>query len=501
MATGNFSDSHPVETTHSFLPKVGPLMMFRIGIFQMGLGILTVLTLAVLNRVMITELQIPAPIVSSALAMSLLIAPARVWLGQISDARPLFQLHRSVYVWLGSALFMPALFAVLQVVWQLGALAQTNRPWIWSTPAIGWTALLLLFMVFYGLTISLSSTTFFALLVDVSDDDNRGQLVGVVWTMMTVGLAIGGISSKILLRPLDDINVSMAQVHASINSLFLVVPLLVFGLALLATWGVEQKYSRYRSRSMVANREDKITLGTALKILTASRQTGLFFTFLLVMTIGLFMQETVLEPYGGEIFRMSIPETSLLNTYWAMGMLFSLMPAGFFLIPRLGKRGTTKLGCWAVAFCFLLIVLAGFTADGKVLKLALVLFGLSTGVLTTGALSLTLDLTAAETAGTFSGAWGLGQAMARGIAIAAGGYVLSIGKNLLGVTGAPEAASAASEVVAEPSLNLFLAFSLVFVLQAIVMVFATGLLDRVNVQEFRETAKGAIAAVMESELD
>jgi len=498
MATGDFSNSQSLESPSASLPRVGPLMMFRIGLFQMGLGILTVLTLAVLNRVMIAELNIPAPIVSSALAMALFIAPARVWLGQISDARPLFQLHRSGYVWLGAALYMPTLFVALQVVWQLGAIAQASDTWVWSVPAIGWTALLMLMMVLYGLTISLSSTIFFALLVDVSDDDNRGQLVGVVWTMMTVGLALGGIGSKFLLKPLDDINVPIELVRSSINNLFLGVPLLVFALALLAIWGVEQKYSRYGTRSIVANHEDKITLRTALKVLTASRQTGLFFSFLLAMTISLFMQETVLEPYGAAIFKMSIPETSLLNTFWAMGMLFSLMPTGFFLIPRLGKQRTTKFGCWAVAFCFLLIIFAGFTANGNVLKVALVLFGLSTGILTTGALSLTLALTAAETAGTFSGAWGLGQSLARAIAIAAGGYVLSAGKHLFGVAGVSEFSV---EPGAEPSLNLLLAFSLVFVLQSVGMILATWLLDRVNVQEFRDNAKTAIAAVMESELD
>ena len=52
----------------------------------------------------------------------------------------------------------------------------------------------------------------------------------------------------------------------------------------------------------MVEREDQITFSRALKVLTASRQTGLFFSFLLVMTISLFMQDAVLEPYGGEVF-------------------------------------------------------------------------------------------------------------------------------------------------------------------------------------------------------
>jgi BCD family chlorophyll transporter-like MFS transporter len=299
--------------------------------------------------------------------------------------------------------------------------------------------------------------------------------------MMTVGIAAGGITSKVLLKRLENIDASAEVLRSSISWLFIIVPVLVFVLALIATLGVEKKYSRYSSRSTLVNREDKITLGKALKILTASRQTGLFFTFLLVMTISLFMQEAVLEPYGGEVFRMSIPQTSLLNSFWGIGMLMSLSATGFFLVPRLGKRKTTKFGCLAIAVCFILIILSGFTGNARLFQATLVLFGLFTGIATTGALSLMLDLTAAETAGTFVGAWGLSQAMARGTATVTGGVVLDLGR----------------QVFTSPVL----AYGLVFALQAIGMVLAVWFLGRVNVQEFRDNASAAIAAVMEGDLD
>jgi MFS transporter, BCD family, chlorophyll transporter len=46
-----------------------------------------------------------------------------------------------------------------------------------------------------------------------------------------------------------------------------------------------------------------------------------------------------------------------------------------------------------------------------------------------------------------------------------------------------------------------LAYGLVFVMQAIVMLGAVWFLRRVNVQEFRMNAKQAITAVLESEMD
>lgn len=482
METSDFSNTQPSSGTQGkVLPRIGLLTMFRLGLFQMGLGILAVLTLGVLNRVMIAELAIPATITAGILAISQFVAPVRIWFGQMSDTKPLFGQHRTGYVWIGAAAFTLILFMGVQAIWQLGNIIQAAGGGTWSTQVYAWMALSALIFTLYGLVSSLSSTTFFALLVDISDEDNRGQLVGIVWSMMTVGIAAGGITSKVLLRRLENIDASLEVLRSSISWLFIIVPLIVFGLAIIATFGVEKKYSRYFSRSKLVNREDQITLGTALKILTASRQTGLFFAFLFIMTISLFMQEAVLEPYGGEVFRMSIPQSSLLNSFWGIGMLMSLSATGFLIIPRLGKRKTTQFGCLAVGGCFILIILAGFTGNAKLFQLTLVLFGLFAGIATTGALSLMLDLTAAETAGTFVGAWGLSQAIARGIATITGGAVLDIGRHIFAMP--------------------VLAYGLVFALQAVGMVLAVWFLGRVNVQEFRDNASRAIAAVMEGDLD
>ncbi|MFB2936391.1 BCD family MFS transporter [Aerosakkonemataceae cyanobacterium BLCC-F154] len=479
MATGDLSNPQVNEVKQP-LPKLSLLTMFRLALFQMGLGILAVLTLGVLNRVMIDELAIPATITAGVLAISQFMSPTRVWFGQMSDSKTIFGSHRTGYVWIGAALFALILSLGVQVIWQLGGLVQANGGWSWTIPTLGWTALAGLVFAFYGIATSISSTPFFALLVDVSDEDDRGKLIGIVWSMMTVGIAVGGITSKILLRRLEN-NASLDLLRSSISWFFVVVPAIVLVLAIIATFGVEKKYSRYTSRTNSIAREDNITLGKALKILTASRQTGLFFTFLLVMTISLFMQEAVLEPYGGEVFGLSIPQTSLLNTFWGIGMLMSLGATGFLIVPRLGKQKTTKLGCLLVAICFILIIGSGFTANARVFQGTLVLFGLSAGIATTGALSLMLDLTAAETAGTFVGAWGLSQAMARGTATITGGAVLDIGRTLFQLP--------------------VLAYGLVFALQAVGMLLAIWLLSRVNVQEFRANAKEAIATLMQNDLD
>ncbi|MHC5723593.1 MAG: MFS transporter, partial [Nostoc sp.] len=174
-------------------------------------------------------------------------------------------------------------------------------------------------------------------------------------------------------------------------------------------------------------------------------------------------------------------ESTKLNVFYGIGILIAYGVTGFYIVPRLGKRKTARLGCILVAFCSVLLGISGFTANPAFLKLALVLFGLATGFLTTAAISLMLDLTVAESAGTFIGAWGLAQAMARGVAVVAGGGILDIGRKLL------------------PSLEL--AYGLVFALEAVGMVVSIWFLNRVNVAEFQTNTKQAIASVLESDLD
>ncbi len=471
MASGDLLDSERNSLT---LPKVNLLTMFRLGLFQMGLGIMSVLTLGVLNRVMIDPklLAVPATIAAGTTAMTLFVSPGRVWFGQMSDTKKLWGYHRTGYIWAGLSVLAVFVFLAVQVVWQLGA-SLTNG---WTLQSTAWTVLLALTFALYGLCVDACSTTYAALLVDVSDEDNRSKLVGIVWSLLMVGIVVGAVTSKKLLEGL-----TLETLQSSVNRLFLILPVAVVCLGLIATVGVEKKFSRFASRSRLTNRENRITLGKAMQVLTASRQTGLFFSFLLVMTISLFLQQPILEPYGGEVFHMTVAQGALLNAYWGIGVLVGMSVAGFLIVPRLGKQKTARLGCWAVAASFGLVIASGFTGNQVMLKSAVLVLGLSGGVLTNGAVTLMLDLTAQETAGTFLGAWGLAQALAQALATVGGGGLLDLGRRLLHTP--------------------VLAYSLVFATSVLGMIWAVGLLNRVSVAEFQTSARRAIASVLESEID
>ncbi len=484
MTINNNYDSISSETTREKMPKANIFTMLRLGLFNLGIGLISVLTLAVLNRVMISELGIPATIAAGTLALSQLVAPTRVWLGQLSDSKKLFGLHRTGYVLTGVAVVGICIFFAVQLVWLLGGDIVNNNGWQWNPQTILFSIGLALIFMVQGIATGASSTPFTALLVDISDEDNRSKIVGTIWSMLMVGIVIGGITGNVLLKNLavgEDNVISLNELKPPINLIFMVVPLTVIILTIIATWGVEKKYSRYRLRSSFVDKEDCISLKRALKILTSSRQTGIFFSFLVMITMSLFIQEAILEPYGGEVFNMSIGETTMLNSFWGIGILIGYITTGFLVIPRLGKTKTTKIGCILVALSFSLIIFSGLTTMVVILQGAMVLFGVAAGITTVGSISLMLDLTAAETAGTFVGAWGLAQALSRGVAIAMGGWILDIGRLIFN--------------------NPWLAYSFVFFWEALFIIGAIALLNKVDVEEFQTTTYQATAMVMESDLD
>ncbi|MGI8934533.1 MAG: BCD family MFS transporter [Phormidesmis sp.] len=469
------------------IPQIGLLTMLRLGIFNMGLGIMSLLTLGVLNRLMIDELRVPALVAAGTIAVHQFMAPARVWFGQMSDAKPLLGHHRSGYIWLGIAGMWATAFGAVQVMWRLGE--QIDRAG-WGVGAYPWVALLAVMFALYGLALSATSTPFTALLVDVSDEKTQSKIVGIGWSMLMVGIVAGVIIINVVLGSVEAA-ASVAELRGPINRLFIIAPAIVCAIALVSTVGIEKRYSRLEARSLASGREDSITLKQALKVLTASRQTGLFFCFLLVLSLSLFAQDTVLEPYGSQIFGMAIKDTTALNGFFGIGTLAGIVCTSFVLVPLLGKKRAVKLGCLAAAVCLVLLAAAGTTANPVVLQGAVALFGLAAGVLTTGSIILMLDLTIAETAGTFIGAWGLAQAIARGTASVLGGGLLTVGKNLTGAA-----------AVAEPTAaQLLPAYALVFIMQAVGMLVAIALVSRVDIHEFQLDAKQAMTAALGNDLD
>jgi MFS transporter, BCD family, chlorophyll transporter len=448
----------------------------RLGLFQGCLGCLAVIFSGLLNRIMLSELGFPGLLVGGALAFEQFVAPSRVLFGQISDAHPLASRHRVPYVLLGTAAF--CLLAVLSVplIFRVGRLLEDgSQPGI----AFGIAALCGLFAL-YGLAISLATTPYLALVIDRTSEQERPRAVSIIWCMLTVGIVIGAVSIGVSLRSLDGVN-DPVVLEATLSRFLTTVAGVVMLLTVVATWGMESPL-RERSDGTVVPREDAIGLRQSWTLITSSRQVLIFFSFLILFTLALFLQDPVLESYGAQVFAMPIAATAQLNAFWGVGTLVGLLLAGLWVVPRLGKMATARLGCQLIALSLLLLIVAGLTARIPFLQAVMVLFGLAAGIGTNSALCLMLDLTLPQAAGTFVGVWGLAQALSRAIGKLLGGGLYDIGRALPLGDGP------------------YGPFALVLGVELLVALTALLLLGYVNVRQFREDTSRSLSEVLEMEM-
>jgi BCD family chlorophyll transporter-like MFS transporter len=430
-----------------------------------------------LNRVMLTELGFPGLVVGGALAFEQFVAPARILFGQVSDARPVAGRHRTPYIWLGSLLFTALAVLSIPLIFRLDAAFSGG-----SAPAVALAiaALCGLFAA-YGLAVSMASTPYLALVIDLTEERERPRAVGLIWCLLTVGIVAGAIATAVSLRGLENVS-DPAVLEPALLGFMGRVALVVLGLTLIATVGIEPRADRGHPLSRAGDREDAITLRAAWQLITSSRQVLVFFGFLLSFTLALFLQDPILESYGAEVFAMPIGATASLSGVWGVGTLMGLLLAGFWLVPRIGKFACARLGCQLILASLLLLVGVGITAQADLLRVVLLLFGLASGIGTNSALVLMLDLTLPEAAGTFVGVWGLAQALSRAMGKLLGGGLLDLARRLL------------------PGALPYLHFAAVFLLEAGIAVLALLLLRRLNLRQFREDTGRSLERVLATEL-
>jgi BCD family chlorophyll transporter-like MFS transporter len=233
-----------------------------------------------------------------------------------------------------------------------------------------------------------------------------------------------------------------------------------------------------------SSRDDSVTLRQSWALITSSRQVLIFFGFLILFTLGLFLQDPILESYGAQVFGMPIAATAQLNAFWGIGTLVGLLVAGLWIVPRQGKLPTARLGCQLIAGSLLLLLLSGLSRSVPLLQLVMLLFGLSAGVGTNSALCLMLDLTLPEAAGTFVGVWGLAQALSRALGKVLGGGLFDLGQALPLPFGP----------------GPYPAFALVLLVELFITLGALVLLERVNVHRFRQDTGRSLERVLALEI-
>ena len=378
--------------------------LLRLSLFQVSVGMASVMLLGTLNRVMIVELSVGATLVAAMIALPVLVAPFRALLGFRSDThRSAIGWKRIPYLWFGS-------------LWQFGGLSIMPLALLvlvgvstLDAPFVGQVAAALAFLM-TGLGLHMTQTAGLALASDRADEASRPRVVALLYVMFLAGMGASALLIGWLLTDFTPLRLVRVVQGAAVAGLLL---------NLVALWRQERLLPMTR-----AQREAPRPLfRDAWRDLLAGGMAGRLLAVTFLGTLAFNMQDVLLEPYGGEILGLSVSATTLLTAAWATGALLAFARAA----RRLG-RGADPFRLGATG---LLVGLAAFSAvifaapmgSAALFFAGAALIGFGGGLFAVSTLTAAMALPAGGAAGRglALGAWGAAQATAAGLAIALGG--------------------------------------------------------------------------------
>jgi BCD family chlorophyll transporter-like MFS transporter len=393
------------EATSDGLP-LGQLL--RLSLFQVSVGMATVLLLGTLNRVMIVELGVPAIVVALMIAIPVLVAPFRAFLGHRSDThRSAIGWKRIPYLWFGS-------------LWQMGGLAVMPFALIVLSgdqvhgPAWAGEVLAALAFLMTGIGLHMTQTAGLALASDRADDATRPRVVALLYVMFLLGMGLSAVIVGWLLRDYDPITLVRVVQGCAVATL---------ALNLVALW----KQERVRPMSREERAAPRPRFRDAWADLMAGGQAGRLLAVVVLGTLAFNMQDVLLEPYGGEVLGLSVGMTTLLTGVYAFGAL-----AGFLTAARLLAQGrdpfrTAAKGILVGLVAFPAIIFAGPLGSTALFYAGAALVGLGAGLFAVSTLTAAMSLRSTGAgAGLALGAWGAAQATAAGLSIFLGGALRDI---------------------------------------------------------------------------
>jgi len=414
----------------------------RLGLRELAAGMSSVLILGVLNRVMKVELGISLAAVGVLLASYNLAAPLALLVGHRSDRVPILGRHRSPYIVGGAALAAAALAAAPHVADRLAA---------GLTP--GSVALMLGVSLVLGAGSYGAGAVYFALIADIAPREERAHAASVVYLMLMAGIIAGAALSAVALD--DD--------GGGRHSLFAVAAVLVVLLTVASVWGLD------RHRPDPEDLEAPVRARDAIREVAAIGAARSFFAFTLLATLFLFLQQAVLEPYGGEVLGLSVRATAGFNAIQTIGVVVGMLLTGRGVADRHGHKRTAMVGLLGSAAAYGALSLAALLGSAPASWFAILAIGLTTGLFNVAVLALMMSMSVPSRVALFMGAWTVSHAVADGLATAGGGVLQRTALTLMSTDSG--------------------AYALVFAVEAVGLLACAPLLRRIDVRRFaREVA-------------
>jgi BCD family chlorophyll transporter-like MFS transporter len=378
--------------------------LLRLSLFQISVGMASVMLLGTLNRVMIVELGVGAMIVACMIALPVLIAPFRALLGFRSDTyRSAIGWKRIPYLWFGS-------------LWQFGGLA--IMPFallvLSGAQAVGpsWAGEVLAAIAFLmtGLGLHMTQTAGLALAADRATEDTRPRVVALLYVMFLVGMGISAVIIGWLLRDFSNLQLIRVIQGAALAGLVL---------NMIALW----KQEKVSPMSKAEREAPRPLFRDAWSDFIKGGQSGRLLAVVFIGTMAFNMQDVLLEPYGGQVLGLSVSSTTLLTAMWAMGALLGFAFAARLLSRNKDPYRMAGKGLLVGLVAFPVVIFSAPMESTLLFFTGAGLIGFGGGLFAISTLTSAMVMPAEGLAGRglALGAWGAAQATAAGLSVALGG--------------------------------------------------------------------------------
>jgi BCD family chlorophyll transporter-like MFS transporter len=361
----------------------------RMGLVQMCLGAVVVLTTSTLNRLMVVELALPALLPGLLVGLHYGIQITRPKWGFLSDTSG----NRTRWIIGGMAILAAggwlAAFGVVLMETRFGA---------------GLTLSILAYALI-GIGVGASGTSLLALLASACAPRRRAAAATITWLMMIAGIAITATTVGHFLDPYSP---------ALLLEIVGVVALGAVVLTALAIFGIERSVD-----ATPAPETQPMPFREGLAEIWAEPEARNFTIFVFLSMTAYFMQELILEPYAGLVFGMTPGQSTQLSGAQNGGVFLGMLTVGIAATGlRLGSlRHWVVAGCLGSAAALAAIVALAPSASAALLVPAVAGLGFFNGMFAVAAIGAMMALAGqgrGSREGTRMGLWGAAQAIAAG---------------------------------------------------------------------------------------
>lgn len=419
---------------------LGWLGIARLGVVQMSLGAIVVLTTSTLNRVMVVELALPAVLPGVLVALHYFIQIMRPRFGHGSDMGG----RRTPWI-IGGMLVLA-----------IGGVLASVATFVMAISAAAGIALAVLAFCLIGAGVGASGTSLLVLLAALTAPERRAAAATITWLMMIFGFALTAGIAGALLDPF-----TMPRLIAVTTG----VSVIAMTATLLAVWRIEPAGGvATQTETPAPDQPSEAGFMAAVREVTSEPQTRRFGLFVFISMLAYSAQDLVLEPFAGAIFGLTPGDSTQLGGMQHAGVLI-----GMIAVAIVGSRYKAALRQCMIGGClFSAILLASLALSGQVggdwpLSANVFALGVANGVFAVAAIGSMMHLVSdghSGRDGVRMGVWGAAQAIAFGLGGIAGTLAIDVIRYLSG--------------------DVSIAYSLVFAVQATLFIAAAMLAARLS---------------------